>query len=387
MSARRAPSSGPSSLQLAGWASTAAFAVLVAGLWQLLVTMPAERNPCGRTWNYVSYTPVDVQLGTASVVGASAGAADVGGDVTMNLGAQDSEAQAASTYVLYKAVNNYPGRTAKSFSSSEPVVTPGAVPVLYIPGHGGSFQQARSLVAQLDGVRAPHEFDPRDPQYARDIARGLRKARPMPKPRRLRVRKKRETKKKKKAKVKGKGGEQDDDGDDNDNDDDNDDDNDNEEEEELVEEVELPPCDVFTVDFNGGELSGLSGTVARAQAAFVADAIATIALLYGGSNGKQQALVIVGHSMGGFLARAALASGRPGLENVSVSLLLTLSTPHTAPPLAAFDSQCSYPFSLFSLSISLSLSLSLSLLLSFLSFLFISFVFFTFSRHLSRWNE
>ena len=257
---------GPSPLQLAGWASTAAFAVLVAGLWQLLVTMPAERNPCGMTWNFVSYSPVEVEMGVASSAVAA-----VGGGATSGTGHPAGRASvpasaSASKYVLYKAINNYPGRRVAE-SSKFSAATPGALPVLYIPGHGGSFQQARSLAAQLDGVRAPHEFDPRDPQYARDVARGARKARPRPRPRRLRVRRRRRSRRQ----GRGGGGKE----------------SEGEEEEEALEEVALPPCDVFTIDFNGGELSGLSGAIARAQASFVADAIATIAKLYEGEEGGE----------------------------------------------------------------------------------------------------
>ena len=54
------------------------------------------------------------------------------------------------------------------------------------------------------------------------------------------------------------------------------------------------------------------------------------------SSSSPPSILIVAHSMGGFIARAALTF--PSVSPSSVSSLITLSTPHCAPPILAVDS-------------------------------------------------
>lgn len=95
------------------------------------------------------------------------------------------------------------------------------------------------------------------------------------------------------------------------------------------------PIDFFTVDFNE-EFSALHGHSLLEQAQFLNDAIAYILTLY--RDGRQAdpelpqptSVMIIGHSMGGIVARSlfTMDNFKPG----SVNTILTAATPHMVPP-------------------------------------------------------
>ncbi|KAI7816311.1 PGAP1-like protein-domain-containing protein [Gamsiella multidivaricata] len=95
------------------------------------------------------------------------------------------------------------------------------------------------------------------------------------------------------------------------------------------------PIDFFTLDFNE-EFSALHGHSLLEQAEFLNDAIAYILSLYDDdrhsdpSLPRPTAVLLVGHSMGGVVARSlfTMSNYRPG----SVNTILTAATPHIMPP-------------------------------------------------------
>ncbi|ORZ01689.1 PGAP1-like protein-domain-containing protein [Syncephalastrum racemosum] len=80
--------------------------------------------------------------------------------------------------------------------------------------------------------------------------------------------------------------------------------------------------DVFTVDLNDA-FSGIHGQLLYDQAEYCHDVIQYILSLYSGPS----SVIVIGHSMGGVVARLMLT-----YPDAPVSTLLTLATPHTAPP-------------------------------------------------------
>ncbi|KAF9909207.1 GPI inositol deacylase [Linnemannia zychae] len=95
------------------------------------------------------------------------------------------------------------------------------------------------------------------------------------------------------------------------------------------------PIDFFTVDFNE-EFSALHGHSLLEQAQYLNDAIAYILSLYQDERFSDPSLprptsvVIVGHSMGGIVARSlfTMSNYQPG----SVNTIFTAATPHMIPP-------------------------------------------------------
>ncbi|KAG0042578.1 GPI inositol deacylase [Gryganskiella cystojenkinii] len=97
------------------------------------------------------------------------------------------------------------------------------------------------------------------------------------------------------------------------------------------------PIDFFTVDFNE-EFSALHGHSLLEQAQFLNDAIAYILSLYEDNNSrsldstlpKPTSVLILGHSMGGVVARSlfTMSNYKPG----SVNTIVTAATPHMVPP-------------------------------------------------------
>jgi glycosylphosphatidylinositol deacylase len=79
--------------------------------------------------------------------------------------------------------------------------------------------------------------------------------------------------------------------------------------------------DWFTFDFLE-ELSALSGEIVEKQSVFVAEAISYVLSLYE----SPRKVILVGHSMGGFVARSIFLNSQYPLE--SVRTILTLNTPH-----------------------------------------------------------
>ncbi|KAK9716519.1 hypothetical protein RND81_06G239000 [Saponaria officinalis] len=99
----------------------------------------------------------------------------------------------------------------------------------------------------------------------------------------------------------------------------------------------------FTVDLRG-QLSAMDGRILEQQAEYVVYAIHRILDLYKESydarakdgaavSGKlPKSVIIVGHSMGGFVARAAIL--QPNLRQSAIETIVTLSSPHQSPPIA-----------------------------------------------------
>ncbi|KNA13999.1 hypothetical protein SOVF_111530 isoform B [Spinacia oleracea] len=101
--------------------------------------------------------------------------------------------------------------------------------------------------------------------------------------------------------------------------------------------------DWFAVDLEG-EHSAMDGQILEEHTEFVVYAIHRILDQYKESSDARtkegaavsvnlpKSVVLVGHSMGGFVARAATVN--PNLRKSSVETILTLSTPHQSPPVA-----------------------------------------------------
>ncbi|KAF9366361.1 GPI inositol deacylase [Mortierella sp. NVP85] len=97
------------------------------------------------------------------------------------------------------------------------------------------------------------------------------------------------------------------------------------------------PIDFFTLDFNE-EFSALHGHSLLEQAQFLNDAIAYILSLYDENRPYDPALpkptsvLLIGHSMGGIVARSVftMSNYRPG----TVNTIVTAATPHILPPVS-----------------------------------------------------
>ncbi|KAF9366201.1 GPI inositol deacylase [Mortierella sp. NVP85] len=94
------------------------------------------------------------------------------------------------------------------------------------------------------------------------------------------------------------------------------------------------PLDFFAVDLNG-EFSAFHGQLLLDQARYVNEAIVHILSLYDDAEPgipRPTSVLIVGHSMGGIVARTIFTMDNylPG----SVNAILTLATPHMVPPVA-----------------------------------------------------
>uniref|UniRef100_A0A803K7I9 GPI inositol-deacylase n=1 Tax=Xenopus tropicalis TaxID=8364 RepID=A0A803K7I9_XENTR len=89
---------------------------------------------------------------------------------------------------------------------------------------------------------------------------------------------------------------------------------------------------IFTVNFNE-ELVALYGGSLRRQTRFVHECIKTILCLYKNQKFPPESVAIIGHSMGGLIARALLTLNhfKPDLINV----IITQATPHILPVLSA----------------------------------------------------
>ncbi|KAF9969282.1 GPI inositol deacylase [Actinomortierella ambigua] len=108
----------------------------------------------------------------------------------------------------------------------------------------------------------------------------------------------------------------------------------------------LRPLDFFTVDFNE-EFSALHGHSLLEQAQYLNDAIAHILTLYDHpardpSLPKPTSVLILGHSMGGVVARSLFTM--KNYNHNSVNTIVTVATPHIVPPVA-LDFQISNVYS------------------------------------------
>lgn len=91
--------------------------------------------------------------------------------------------------------------------------------------------------------------------------------------------------------------------------------------------------DYFAVDFQE-EFSAIYGGSLAAQSTFVSNCISHILSLYKGQANAPKSLVLVGHSIGGLVAKSLFV--RPKFDHNLVSLVITLATPHE--PVITMDS-------------------------------------------------
>lgn len=95
----------------------------------------------------------------------------------------------------------------------------------------------------------------------------------------------------------------------------------------------------FTVDLNE-EFSALYGAVLYEQTKFIDHCIRRILSLYVDDKKKPKSVVIIGHSMGGIVAKGLLME--PNFDPNSVSSIITLATPHKSPVLMADEHIAKY---------------------------------------------
>ena len=101
------------------------------------------------------------------------------------------------------------------------------------------------------------------------------------------------------------------------------------------------PLDFFTVDFNE-ELTAFHGQTLLDQAEYLNEAVAYILALYHNPQRSiresglpdPKSVIILGHSMGGVVARTMLRM--PNYQERSINTIITLSAPHARPPVS-FD--------------------------------------------------
>ncbi|XP_076883428.1 uncharacterized protein LOC143532200 isoform X1 [Bidens hawaiensis] len=166
------------------------------------------------------------------------------------------------------------------------------VPVLFIPGNGGSYKQVRSLAAESDRA---FQGGPPESMLYQEASLTF-------------------------------------------------------EEGEEMDETNIPPfnlykrrLDWFAVDLEG-EHSAMDGQILEEHTEYVVYAIHRIldqykeyqdARIKDGaveSSSLPNSVILVGHSMGGFVARAAVV--HPNLRTSAVETILTLAAPHQSPPIA-----------------------------------------------------
>ncbi|EMC96434.1 hypothetical protein BAUCODRAFT_33785 [Baudoinia panamericana UAMH 10762] len=103
------------------------------------------------------------------------------------------------------------------------------------------------------------------------------------------------------------------------------------------------PLDFFTVDFNE-ELSAFHGQTLLDQAEYLNEAIAYILALYHNPHKSvresglpdPKSVIIIGHSMGGVVARTMLRT--PNYQEHTINTIVTLSAPHARAPIS-FDAE------------------------------------------------
>ncbi|KAF9908894.1 GPI inositol deacylase [Linnemannia zychae] len=99
------------------------------------------------------------------------------------------------------------------------------------------------------------------------------------------------------------------------------------------------PIDFFTLDLNE-EFSAFHGQLLQDQAHYVNEVIAYLLSLYadidnGPSTPRPTSVLIIGHSMGGIVARSIFTTDN--YMQGSVHAILTVATPHMIPPIALDD--------------------------------------------------
>ena len=97
--------------------------------------------------------------------------------------------------------------------------------------------------------------------------------------------------------------------------------------------------DFFTVGFNE-EFTALRGSYLRSQTKFVHVCMDIILRMYNASNRDVKSLVLIGHSMGGVIARGLVTLGN--FDRSSVNTIITLASPNTRPPLMVDEVMSEY---------------------------------------------
>ncbi|CAI9111514.1 OLC1v1011757C1 [Oldenlandia corymbosa var. corymbosa] len=231
-----------------------------AGVFHLLKPIS---NGCVMTYMYPTYIPI-------SIVNAT------------------SVTSSSSTSIKYGLFLYHEGW--KRIDFNDHLKNLNGIPLLFIPGNGGSYKQVRSLAAESDRA---YQGGPFEPNYYQQAIHNLEKE----------------------------GG--------------------------ADVDVPLPSeysrmLDWFAVDLEG-EHSAMDARILEEHSNHVVYAIHRILDLYKESHNSRikegaaspssqpKSVVLVGHSMGGFVARAAII--HPDLRKSAVETVLTLSTPHQSPPL------------------------------------------------------
>lgn len=93
------------------------------------------------------------------------------------------------------------------------------------------------------------------------------------------------------------------------------------------------PLDFFTVNFQE-DLTAFDGTTVIDQAEYLNQAIAYILSLYSSHPNPPTSVIVIGHSMGGIVARTMVTLD--SYIHGSINTILTLATPHVLPPVS-FD--------------------------------------------------
>ncbi|KAJ9105254.1 hypothetical protein QFC21_001620 [Naganishia friedmannii] len=143
-------------------------------------------------------------------------------------------------------------------------LTPTGTPVLFIPGNAGSFKQVRSIASS-----AAHQYHERLGDHESSAGTAGTIANP----------------------------------------------------------ADWKELDFFATDFNE-EFSAFHSRTLEDQSFYVSHAIQYILDLYPAQSPAPQSIILVGHSMGGIVARHAVTR----LKDPSVSAIITMSTPHLIPP-------------------------------------------------------
>jgi hypothetical protein len=284
-------------------------------------------NPCGMTWSRPVFTRVaitqagDLARGARAASLANGGAGDGAGEpmagtrfaspgagtttTAGGLGGDSASASAATSRLAYKySLFRY----ANGFGTRP--LDPSSHPVLFVPGHQGSHKQVRSLAAaalaraqQLQGGERPGNgaVPGADGVDASAAARASSESAAA-------------AASSSSSSSAGGGA--------------------------APITSSSSSVEFFTLDFRE-ESTALLGHALADQAEYINDAVAAIRALYArahlassssssSSSWAPPAVTIVGHSMGGVAARLAplLPNARPG----AVGTIVTLATPHTAPP-------------------------------------------------------